>query len=49
MTYDRRCYELAETFLRDEANEKNIHSDTIATRAHLLAQEIQQIIENFIA
>mgnify|MGYP001607181388 CR=1 FL=1 len=24
-TYDAKCYELAETFLRDEASDKNIH------------------------
>ena len=49
MTYDKKCYDLAEAFLRDEANEKNIHPDTVATRAHLLAEEIQRTIEDFIA
>ena len=48
MTYDKKCYDLAEAFLRDEANEKNIPADTVATRAHFLAQEIQQTIEEFI-
>ena len=48
-TYDAKCFELAEAFLRDEANEKNIHPDTIALRAHDLAQAIQQTIEDFIA
>ena len=49
MTYDTKCYELAETFLRDATNERNIHPDLVATNAHLLAQEIQQTIEDFIA
>ena len=48
MTYDKKCYELAEVFLRDAMNERNIHPDLVATNAHLLAQEIQQTIEDFI-
>ena len=48
-TYDPKCFELAESFLRDEAGERNIHPDLIATNAHFLAQEIQQTIEDFLA
>lgn len=48
MTYDTKCYELAEVFLRDAMNEGIIHPDLVATNAHLLAQDIQQTIEDFI-
>lgn len=39
-TYDPRCFELAEMFLEDEKGLNNEHA------AHLLALEIQQVIED---
>lgn len=43
MTYDQKCYDLAEAFLSDEPN-----ADTSEHR-HVLAQRIQSAIEDYLA
>lgn len=45
-TYDKACYELAETFLCDASG---IGNEEIPAKADLLAKEIQQCIEDFFA
>jgi len=44
-TYDSKCYELAEYFLQDE---KGLTDTERKLETHLLAQEIQQAIEDFL-
>lgn len=49
MSYDVKCFELAETFLLDCVAEKNLHPDRVDELADSLAQDIQDAIESFIA
>lgn len=45
--YDTSCYELAESFLRDDER-TNPDRKTVEKHAHQLAQRIQQTIEDYI-